>query len=132
IFISQPLHLVTLRTSQFVRLPLSRAGRENLKRVASQPVGALGGVFRSSCGRSMDTYAPRRELRRPLRRRSFEDVLFLGYGARHDSEVLFPPYRKDRKRMGHLHEMIYPDDVARRVLSACCLLLLVFRLFFRP
>jgi hypothetical protein len=76
--LAQPAHLFALRAGQLVRLPLPRAGRENLKRIAAQAIGALGGARHAARRRSVNADAPRGELRRPLRRRQkLQDVFLL-------------------------------------------------------
>ena len=58
---AQLQHLLAQRIAEFVRRPLARAGRENLKRVASDAVGALGGVVDSSGSGGVNADAARSE-----------------------------------------------------------------------
>ena len=52
--LAQAAHLLALRERKFVGLPLPRAGGENLKCIAAQPVGPFGRVLDPTCGRSMN------------------------------------------------------------------------------
>ena len=88
----QPVHLGALRFSQLIGSPLPRARREDLKRVAPQPVGTLGSIADASRGRGVNSDAPRSEAGRPFRWRPLEDVLFAGHGAAHAAQY------KDRCR----------------------------------
>ena len=54
IFLPQAHHFAALRTAQVIRRPLTRAGRENLKSIAAQAIGALSGILHTAGARRMD------------------------------------------------------------------------------
>src|SRR5579864_132710 len=62
IFFPQTAHGITLRWRQRIRLPLPRAGRENLKRIGSQPIGPFHRHLNAASRRSMYADAPRARL----------------------------------------------------------------------
>jgi len=71
-------HLLAERIAEFVRSPLAWARREDLERIASETVGAFGGVVNASGGRGVNTDAAASEAGRPFGRGAREDVLFAG------------------------------------------------------
>jgi hypothetical protein len=86
VFLAQAGHLLALRAGQLVRLPLSRAGRKNLERVATQAVRTFRRIGHASRGRGVNPDAPRGELGRPLGRgQQFENVLFFLSGIGHSN-----------------------------------------------
>src|SRR5579864_2497574 len=76
ILLPQAVHDFALAASKLIRTPLPRAGREDLKRIASQPVGSLGGVFYARRNRGMDPDSPRSPPLRPDRLRPLQRILF--------------------------------------------------------
>ena len=72
----QAVHLVALWDPKFVRRPLARAGREDLQRIAAQPIGAFGGILHTSCRRCMDADAARGQAGWPFRSGSVQNVAF--------------------------------------------------------
>src|ERR1019366_1846396 len=99
---AQPDHLVTLLGRQVVGLPLPRARGKYLEGTASQTIGAFGCIRHSTCRRGVDADAPRRQLRRPRRRRQqLQDVLLFGPGCLgHGGSIL--PFRTGRPLLGRL------------------------------
>src|SRR5712691_9312260 len=77
VLLAQLVHDCALVTAEIVGLPLTRAGGENLKSVASQAVSALSGIFYAACNRGMYADAPGSQARRAFRRSRLQDVLLL-------------------------------------------------------
>ena len=67
--------------------PLPRAGRENLKRIAAQAIGALGGIVHSSGGGRVNADAAGSQAWRAFWSGTGEDILFAGHGARHEESI---------------------------------------------
>ena len=84
---AQAKHLIAQRMAQFIRSPLARARRKNLKRAAAQPIGAFGCVLNSTSRRGVDADAAGSSSRRLFRRGAVEDVLFPGLGAGHMESI---------------------------------------------
>src|SRR5271154_6690412 len=82
---AQAKHLLAQRITKFIRRPLSRARRKNLQGVASDAVGALGGVVNSSGSGSVNANAAGSE-GGASRRGPVQDVLFAGEGAGHEKQ----------------------------------------------
>ena len=86
---AQLKHLFAERLTEFVGRPLARTGGKNLQRVASNAVGAFGGIVDASGGRGVNADAPGCEAGRAFRSRAGKDVLFAGDGARHEESIRF-------------------------------------------
>src|SRR5437016_1884651 len=71
-----PNEYFALAASKLIRTPLPRAGREDLKRIASQAVGSLRGIFYARRNRGMDSDSPRIPPLRPDRLRPLQRILF--------------------------------------------------------
>src|SRR5438309_12112191 len=76
ILLPQAVHDFALGASKLIRTPLPRAGRVDLKRIASQAVGSLRGIFYARRNRSMDFDSPRSPPLRPDRLRPLQRILF--------------------------------------------------------
>ncbi len=87
IFLSQPRHCLALRTRQCVRLPLPRARRKDLERVAAQPVSAFGSILHAAGNRRVNANAPSRQTRRSFRRRPFQWIFFSWIKVLHNCQL---------------------------------------------
>src|ERR1700752_1134021 len=77
---AQLQHLFAQRLTEVIGRPLTRAGGENLGRVASDAVGALGGVVYASGSGGVDADAAGSQAGRAFRSGTGEDILFVGEG----------------------------------------------------
>jgi hypothetical protein len=80
-------HLLAQRVAEFVGCPLTRAGRENLQRVASDTVSALGGVVDSSGGGGVNADAAGSEAGPAFWRSTSENILFASEEAGHEVSI---------------------------------------------
>jgi len=76
VFLAQATEFLALRKAGLVRTPLARTGGEDLKCIATQAIGTLGGILYASRNRRMNADPPRSERRRRFRRRLEQDVAF--------------------------------------------------------
>ena len=84
---AQPHDFVAMRTTEIVRLPLPRTGRENLKRITAQAVSALGRVVHATSTRCMDSDSARSKGRPAFWRRPIQNVPLTSQGARHTESI---------------------------------------------
>jgi hypothetical protein len=75
IFIPQPRHFIALWSAQLIRRPLPRTRRENLKRIAAEPVRALRRVLHASGNRGVNSDPVRGQPWRSLGRGQLENIL---------------------------------------------------------
>jgi hypothetical protein len=80
-------HLLAEGVAEFVGRPLAWAGREYLKRVASDAIGALGGVVNASGGGSVNANATGSQAGRAFWRSTSENILFAGEGPGHEASI---------------------------------------------
>src|SRR5277367_7020392 len=80
---AQAHHLVALRTAQLIRCPLARAGGEDLECVATQPIGAFGGILDASGARGVNANTARGQAGWSPGSGVVEDVLLVSHGTRH-------------------------------------------------
>src|SRR5437868_8286755 len=87
VLVAEAGHLVTLRATEIVGLPLARAGRKYLEGVAAEAVGSFGSILDSAGNRGVNAYAAGSQARRPFGRREIEDVLLAGDRTGHEISI---------------------------------------------
>src|ERR1700676_50021 len=90
ILFPQAHHLIALRSAQFIGCPLTWTGRENLERIAAQPIGTFSCILDPTGARRMNANAARGQPGRAPWYGQLEYVLLLRHRTGHEQSITSP------------------------------------------